>query len=86
MCLYVGLLPLIFGFAVRDKDDQFITFHLNQALVVFIGAIVSAILSPVIIGGLLGIFVLVVAIMAIVSAYNGEMTEMPLLGKIKIIK
>ena len=53
---------------------------------VFIGAIVSAILSPVIIGGLLGIFVLVVAIMAIVSAYNGEMTEMPLLGKIKIIK
>ena len=86
MCLYVGLLPLIFGFAVRDKNDEFITFHLNQALVVFLASLVAALLSAVFIGVLLGIFVLVVAIMGIVSAYNGEKKEMPLLGKIKLVK
>ena len=86
MCLYAGLLPMIFGFAVRDKSDEFITFHLNQALVVFLGAIISAMLSAVIIGMLLGIYILVMAIMGMVSAYNGNMNELPLIGKIKIVK
>lgn len=86
MCLYAGLLPLIFGFAVRDKDDEFITFHLNQALVVTLGAIISALLSAVFIGVLLGIFIFVMAIMGMISAYNGDQKELPLIGKIKLVK
>ena len=86
MCLYVGLLPLIFGFAVRDKSDEFITFHLNQALIVTLGAIISALLSAVFVGVVLGIFIFVVAIMGIINAYNGEKKEIPLIGKIQLVK
>ena len=86
MCVYWGLLPLIFGFAVRDKSDEFITFHLNQALVCFLGAIISGFLAFVLIGGLLAIYILVMMIMGTVSAYNGEMKELPLIGKIKLVK
>ena len=86
MCLYAGLLPMIFGFAVRDKSDEFITFHLNQALVVFLGAIISMLFAAVFIGMLLGIFVFVMAIMGMISAYNGEKKELPLIGKIKLVK
>ena len=86
MCLYTNLLSLIFGFAVRDKDDEFITHHLNQALVVFLGVLISALLSAVIIGVLLGIFMFVMAIMGMISAYNGDTKELPILGKIKLVK
>ena len=86
MCVYWGLLPLIFGFVVRDKDDPFITFHLNQALVCFIGFIIAAALSIILIGGILGIYLLVMVIMGTVNAYNGEMNELPLIGAIKIVK
>lgn len=86
MCLYWGLLPLIFGFAVRDKSDPFITHHLNQALVCLLGAIISAFLSIIIIGGILAIYIFVMMIMGTVAAYNGEQNELPLIGKIKLVK
>ena len=86
MCLYTGLLALIFGFVARDNSDEFITHHLNQALVILIGCVISCFLSFILIGIALGIFLLVVTIMGMVSAYNGEMKELPLIGKIKIVK
>jgi len=87
MTLYVaGLLGLIFGLAVRDKDDEFITHHLNNVAVITIGAVIASILSAVFIGVILGIYLLVMAIMGIVSAYNGTMEELPLIGKIHIVK
>ena len=87
MTLYVaGLIGLIFGLAVRDKDDEFITHHLNNVAVITIGALIAGILSAIIIGMFLGIYLLVMAIMGIVSAYNGTMEELPLIGKIHIVK
>lgn len=87
MSIYWGMLPLIFAAAVADKDtDPFIKHHLNQGLVLFLGGLIAALLSIIIIGGLLAIYLLVMVIMGTVQAYNGEMTELPLIGKIKIIK
>ena len=84
--MYANLLPLIFGFAVRDKSDEFITFHLNQALVVFLGVLISMLLSAFIIGILLGLYIIVMDIMGMVRAYQGSMEPLPLIGKIKIVK
>lgn len=87
MTLYVaGLLGLIFGLAVRDKDDEFITHHLNNVAVITIGAVIASFLSFIFIGVILAIYLLVMAIMGIVSAYNGTMEELPLIGKIHIVK
>ena len=87
MTLYVaGLLGLIFGLVVRDKDDAFITHHLNNVAVIVIGMFASALLSVIIIGSLLALYLLVMLIMGIISAYNGDMKELPLIGKIHIVK
>lgn len=87
MVLYVsGLLGLIFALVVRDKDDEFITHHLNNNVVIVIGVLVGSLLSAIFIGVILLIYMIVMAIMGIVSAYNGDMKELPLIGKIHIIK
>ena len=87
MSTYWGLLPLIFAWVVGDKDtDTFLRHHLNQALVLFIATLISSFLAVFIIGGLLAIVCLVFIIMGTIQAYHGEMTELPLIGKIKILK
>lgn len=87
MTLYIaGLIGLIFGLCVRDKDDEFVTHHLNNVAVITIGAVIASFLSAVIIGIFLAIYLLVMAIMGIVSAYKGDMSELPLIGKIHIVK
>ena len=87
MSTYWGLLPLIFAYAVGDKDsDPFIRTHVNNALVLFIGGVISSFLMILIIGFLLLIFLFVMTIMGTVRAYNGEITPLPLIGNIKILK
>ena len=86
MVLYIsGLIGIIIALCVRDKNDAFITHHLNNCVVITIGAFVSALLSVVIIGFFLGIYLIVMTIMGIVSAYNGNTEELPLIGKIHIV-
>ena len=87
MVLYfAGLIGIIIALVVRDKNDQFITHHLNNCLVIFIGAIISSILSAILIGIVLGIYLFVMFIMGVVSAYHGDMNELPLIGKIHIVQ
>ena len=87
MTLYAGgLLSLIFGLCVRDKDNEFITHHLNNCAVITIGLVIASFLSFILIGGILGIYLFVMWIMGIVSAYHGDMNELPLIGKIHIVK
>ena len=87
MVLYVsGLIGLIVGLCVRDKNDPFITHHLNNNVVLFIGFLISGILSFFLIGPILFIYLFVMLIMGMVSAYNGNTNELPLIGKIHILK
>lgn len=87
MTIYVAnLLGIIFALCVRDKDNAFITHHLNNAVVILIGSFVGGLLTIVAIGFIVLIYLFVMAIMGIVSAYNGDMKELPLIGKIHIVK
>ena len=87
MVLYVsGLLGLIFALVVRDQNDEFITHHLNNNVVILIGAFIGSFLSVIGIGFILLIYLLVMVIMGIISAYHGDMKELPLIGKLHIVK
>lgn len=66
-------------------------FHLNQALVIFLAGIVCSIIARItivgaIIGGIASIVVFIFWIMGLVAACKEEEKEVPLLGKIKLLK
>jgi uncharacterized membrane protein len=75
---WVGLVvALIFG----DRENS--KFHLNQALVIWLAGIPAVIPC---IGWLWGIFCFICAVIGCIGAINGEETEVPLLGKIRLLK
>ena len=74
-------LPLITG----DKTE-FDKFWANQALILFIANAVASITAAIIIGAIIGIFTFVCWIIALVAVCQGKKKEMPLIGKICLIK
>lgn len=86
---YLTLIGWIIAYLAGDKEGA--KFHLNQALVIELVAILGGFLGYIpLIGGLLStvvsIFVLVCFILGIVSACKDEEKEVPLLGSIKLLK
>jgi uncharacterized membrane protein len=97
---YLG--PLVLVPILAAKDSKFAKFHANQGLVLFICSIVYWIALMFIsfvlysISDYLGIFVhilrllniafLVLAILGIVNAINGQAKELPVIGKIQLLK
>lgn len=80
------LIPLL-----AAKESPFAKFHTNQGLVLFIaGLISSAIFIIPIIGWIitpiLSIVVMVLAVIGIINALNGKAKELPVIGKLKILK
>lgn len=87
MLIYLsGLIGLLVALLVRDRNDAFITHHLNNVVVITIGSIICSLLCIIVIGFIGLLFLLVVWVMGIVYAYNGEIKDLPLIGSIKIIK
>ena len=86
---YFGILFLI-PYLVK-QDSQFVKFHSNQGLVLFLFSLISGIASKLpfigwIIGLACGIFVLVCFILGIVNVCNGDMKKLPIIGEIEILK
>lgn len=97
---YFGLLVLIPIFGA--KGSKFVRYHANQGLVLLLASIVwsiaSSILSSIIVAiswrltfvssllGLVSLVFLVLAIIGIVNAANGKAKELPVIGKIKLLK
>jgi uncharacterized membrane protein len=97
---YLGILVLVPLFAA--PNSKFARFHANQGLVLVLAAIAYSvavsIISAVIMAiawrlgflssilGLLGIVFLVLAIIGIINAANGKAKELPIIGKITILK
>lgn len=84
---YLTWIGFIIALVAGDKENS--KFHLNQALVLNIFALIGSFSWIPIIGILTGIwslFVFVCWIIGFVAAINGEEKEVPLLGKIKILK
>lgn len=79
---YLTWIGWAIAFFAGDKDNA--KFHLNQALVLNLAMVVCGIVP--IIGWICAIAVLVFMIMGLVAAINGQEKEVPLLGKIKLLK
>jgi len=86
---YITWIGLIIAFCAGDREGA--KFHLNQSLVITIACLILGVVAciPVvgwIVCGVGEIFLLVCIIMGIVSAVKEEEKELPLIGKIKILK
>lgn len=86
---YITWIGWIIAFCAGDKEGA--KLHLNQALVIWIGYIVAAVVAYIpLVGWLLSlvleVFLLVMFIMGIVAAIKGEDKELPIIGGIKILK
>ena len=81
------IFPLLFFLPlVSGAKTPYAMFHANNALILFIGGIVASILSVILIGFLLYVFLLVLIIMGIIAACNGSAKRLPLIGGMIILK
>ena len=93
---YIGLLVLVPIFTARES--KFAMFHAEQGITLCIGAHIIGFISfilgliPVVgwifslLFGLVGLVLFILMIIGIVNAANGQAKEVPVLGKIKLIK
>ena len=85
LCYLVGFVTGIV-FIIIEKENKFVRFHAMQSIIVFGGLFVLQIILgfiPIIgwaIGLLLGIASLILWILLMVKAYNGEMYKLPVVG------
>lgn len=82
---------------ITNKDSKFAIYHANQGLVLLLTVIVLNVVTGFL-GGLLfffggfflwgvpGVVGIVLAVIGILNALNGEMKPLPLVGNINIIK
>ncbi len=84
----------IIGLIQMPKDED-VKFHVNQGIIISIGWVAFGLLSWVlalipVLGWILliaiPIFLIVLMILGAIAANKGELKELPLIGKIKIIK
>lgn len=78
---YLTWIGLVIALLAGDKEGA--KFHLNQALVIMLFSLLS--LIPCI-GWIWAIFMLVCWIMGLIAAINQEEKEVPLIGKVRLLK
>lgn len=94
---YIGILFLIPLLAC--PNSKFARYHTNQGLVLFLLEIAVGVVSGIIgiipvvgwilsgiISAVCGIFTLILMIMGIINAAQGQAKELPLIGKISLLK
>lgn len=87
---YITWIGWIVAFLAGDKEGA--KFHLNQALVLWICNIVISILTQIpnvivlAVASIISIFLFVCWILGLVNACKEQEKELPLIGKIKILK
>ena len=85
---YIGILGWLIAFLAGDKENS--KFHLNQALVLDIAALVCSFLAGIPVVGfviaLVSIVIFVFCIMGLVSAVKGEEKPLPFIGNIQLLK
>ena len=78
---YLTWIGLIVAVCAGDKDGA--KFHVNQALVILLFSLLSIIPC---VGWIWGVFMVVCWIMGLIAAINQEEKEVPLIGKIRLLK
>lgn len=88
--VYLTWIGFVIALVLRDKDDEYLAFHLNQALVLNIFALIPVLVPTFGVWSFLetlySIFIFVLWIIAFVGACQGQKTETPLLGQIHLLK
>ena len=79
---YITWIGLLVAFVAGDREGA--KFHLNQALVIWVVGLICGFIPFV--GWIGSLFCLICAIMGLIGAINGTEKEVPLLGKIKLLK
>lgn len=74
---YLWILSLVV-LAARKKNE-FIRFHANQGILLFIISVAALILGPI--GMLLNILIVIVSITGIIKALKGETWTIPVVGQ-----
>lgn len=84
---YLGILIIVPLISEDAKKSPYAKFHLNQGLVMIIGGMIGGFVFWIpLIGWAAGIAWFVLWIMGIISAAQGEMKRLPVIGNIEIIK
>lgn len=89
---YLGIIGIIIVMLTEGKDSPFAKFHLNQSLPLAIAAFGgSAVLAAIpILGWLLlpffSIAVIVLVVMGIINAAQGQVKRLPIVGNFELIK
>lgn len=78
---YITWIGLLIAVLVGDKENS--KFHVNQALVIMIFGLLSAVPC---VGAIWAIFMVVCWFMGLISAINGEEKPVPVIGQIRLIK
>ena len=78
---YLTWIGLLVAILLGDREGA--KFHVNQALVIWLFGLLGAIPC---IGWIWGIFCFICAIIGFISALNGTEKEVPLLGRVKLLK
>ena len=78
---YITWIGLLIAVLAGDKEGA--KFHINQALVILLFGLLSVIPC---LGQIWAIFIFVCWIMGLIAAINQEEKEVPLIGKIRILK
>lgn len=78
---YITWIGLLAAILLGDREGA--KFHLNQALVIWLFGLLGAVPC---VGWIWGIFCFICAVMGCIAAINGEEKEVPLLGKIRLLK
>lgn len=88
LAILMYVFPILFFLPLVSAENktEYMMFHANQALLLFILEIIASATAAIIIGFFVGVFALVCAILGIVSAVNGTDKPLPLIGKIKLLK
>ncbi len=88
LAYFLFFIPLL-----AAKDSKFAMYHANQGLLLFLTSIAVYVIGAIIpiIGWFLimplgTIFVIVLFVMGIINAANGQMKPLPLVGGIEILK
>lgn len=74
-----------------DKDSKYGKFHANQGLLLLIASFIGNVVLVVSVVGVilqpfLNVLILGLFIMGVFSAINGEVKELPVIGKIRLFK
>ncbi|MBQ7429916.1 MAG: hypothetical protein IJV29_09635 [Butyrivibrio sp.] len=80
---YITWIGFIVALLAGDRNDPYVKFHINQALVLNLFSLLSVV--PFV-GTIWGIFVFAMWVLAVVGACSGETRAVPLFGEIHILK